>query len=168
MFSWDAAIALGVGKTATKWTKTQFGQAHFVRKPVWIHPQMEGGGGGGVNVKYWPSGGWAFTQTYEYSNFSCFLSHFNSVLIYKRVLPIYAYLWSNTVKPCDEGTPVEMSKMHFLWTKMYFSIEMYLQWGDTCHVGTLIKVSPHHRFYCISKIWCHFWRKFQNSRKNIP
>ena len=23
--------------------------AHFVRKPVWIHPQMEGGGGG-VNV----------------------------------------------------------------------------------------------------------------------
>ena len=53
----------GWRKTATKWAKIQFGQAHFVRKPVWIHPQMEGGGGGGGYVKYWPSGGWAFTQT---------------------------------------------------------------------------------------------------------
>ena len=35
--------------------------AHFVRKPVWIHPQM--GGGGGVYVKYWPSGGWALAYT---------------------------------------------------------------------------------------------------------
>ena len=42
-----------------------------------------------------------------------------------------------------------MSKLHFLWTKMYFNIEMYLRQGDTCHVGTLIELSPHHRFYCI-------------------
>ena len=42
-----------------------------------------------------------------------------------------------------------MSKLHFLWTKIYFNIEMYLWSGDTCHVGTLFEVSPHHRFYCI-------------------
>ena len=42
-------------KTATKWTKTQFSQGHFVRKPVWIHPQMEGGGG--VNVEGGGGGG---------------------------------------------------------------------------------------------------------------
>ena len=41
-----------------------------------------------------------------------------------------------------------MSKSHFLWTKIYFNIEMYLWWGDTCHVGTLFEVSPRHRFYC--------------------
>ena len=35
-----------------------------------------------------------------------------------------------------------------MWTKMYLNIEMYLRRGDTCHVGTLIEVSPHHRFYC--------------------
>ena len=52
-------------------------------------------------------------------------------------------------KTCDEGTPVAMSKLHFLWTKMYFNIEMYLRRGDTCHVGTLIQVSPRHRFYCM-------------------
>ena len=34
-----------VAETATKWTKTQFGHAHFIRKPAWIHPQIEGGGG---------------------------------------------------------------------------------------------------------------------------
>ena len=30
---------------------------------------------------------------------------------------------------------------------------MYLQRGDTYHVGTLIEVSPRHRFYCITN--CH-------------
>ena len=61
MLSLDAAITLGGGKQPLNETKTQFGQAHFIRKPMWIHPQM--GGGGGVYVKYWPSGGWAFIQT---------------------------------------------------------------------------------------------------------
>ena len=33
------------------------------------------------------------------------------------------------------------SKLHFLLTKWYFNIEMYLRRGDTCHVGTLFWVS---------------------------
>ena len=45
-----------------------------------------------------------------------------------------------------------MSKLHFLWTKIYFNIEMYLWRGDTCHVGTLFELSPRHRFHCICKI----------------
>ena len=44
---------------------------------------------------------------------------------------------------------IGMSKLHFLWTKIYFNIEMYLWRGDTCHVGTLFEVSPRHRFHCI-------------------
>ena len=45
---------------------------------------------------------------------------------------------------------IGMTKLHFLWTKMYLNIEMYLRWGDTCHVWTLTEVSPRHRFY-------YFW-----------
>ena len=45
-----------------------------------------------------------------------------------------------------------MSKSHFLWSKIYFNIEMYLWRGDTCHVGTLFQVCPRHRFYCIVNI----------------
>ena len=44
MLSLDAAIKLDGGKTATKWTKTQFGQAHFENRCGSI-PPMEGGGG---------------------------------------------------------------------------------------------------------------------------
>ena len=35
---------------------------------------------------------------------------------------------------------------------MYFNIEMYLRRWDTCHVGTLTVVSPHHRFYCSTRL----------------
>ena len=52
------------------------------------------------------------------------------------------------VKPVTRGHLLGyMSKLHFLWAKMYFNIEKYLWRGDTCHVGTLIEVSPSHRFY---------------------
>ena len=54
-----------------------------------------------------------------------------------------------------------MSKLHFLWTKIYFNIEMYLWRGDTCHVGTLFEVSPRHRFYCnilCEKNCCLIWQ----------
>ena len=57
-----------------------------------------------------------------------------------------------TVKPVTRGhlnVEIGMSKLHFLWTKIYFNIEMYLRRGDTCHVGTLFEVSPRHRFHCI-------------------
>ena len=60
-----------------------------------------------------------------------------------------------TVKPVTRGhlnVEIGMSKLHFLWTKIYFNIEMYLWRGDTCHVGTLFEVSPRHRFHCISNI----------------
>ena len=60
----------------------------------------------------------------------------------------------NTVKPVTRGHlnfEIGMSKLHFLWTKIYFNIEMYLWRGDTCHVGTLFEVSPRHRFHCSSK-----------------
>ena len=58
----------------------------------------------------------------------------------------------STVKPVTRGhlnVEIGMSKLHFLWTKIYFNIEMYLWRGDTCHVGTLFEVSPRHRFHCI-------------------
>ena len=58
----------------------------------------------------------------------------------------------NYSKTCDEGTLKCLNwdvLIAFLWTKIYFNIEMYLWWGDTCHVGTLFEVSPRHRFYCI-------------------
>ena len=67
-------------------------------------------------------------------------------------------MYSNT---CDEGTPVGMSKLHFLWTKMYFNIEVYLRRGDTCHVGTLTEVSPNHRFYCM------YIHMYGHSKRNI-
>ena len=32
---------------------------------------------------------------------------------------------------CDEGTPVRMSELNYILTKLHFNIEMNLQRGDT-------------------------------------
>ena len=60
--------------------------AHFVRKPVWIHPQMEGGGG--VYVKYWPSGGGVFARTGA-------LTRADTVYIYIYMYIIYIIICRN-------------------------------------------------------------------------
>ena len=68
----------------------------------------------------------------------------------------------NTVKPVTRGhlnVKIGMSKLHFLWTKIYFNIEMHLRRGDTCHVGTLFEVSPRHRFHCTQNIFSILWIK---------
>ena len=51
-------------------------------------------------------------------------------------------------KTCDEGTPVGMSKLHFLWTKMYFNIKNV----PVVNVRTLIEVSPHHMCSCTTPV----------------
>ena len=40
---------------------------------------------------------------------------------------------------CDEGTPVRMSKLHLLWTKLYLPVNIYLLLGETYCVGTLFE-----------------------------
>ena len=57
MLSLDAAIALGGGKQPINERRP----SSFCSK-TGVDPSPDGGGGG-VYVKYWPSGGWALAHT---------------------------------------------------------------------------------------------------------
>ena len=57
MLSLDAAITLGGGKQPLNERRLS-----LFRLKTGVDSSPDGGGGG-VYVKYWPSGGWAFTQT---------------------------------------------------------------------------------------------------------